>query len=81
MDTHAYIQSQTQQELFKIFQSLWFDNLKQKMIIEDSYFNNLYLLMAYADEKKLDPIEYVHSIRNILLQMPGVHAKTANQGR
>lgn len=67
--------AQVQHELFKVFQSVWFENLEHKIIMETSYFDNLYLLVAYADANNLDAIEYVRSIRDILLRAPDVHAK------
>ena len=70
-----YTMRRIQLELFKVFQSVWFNNLKHKEIIESSYFDNLHLLVAYANKNNLDAIEYIRSIRDILLQSPGVHAK------
>lgn len=81
MGTPAYTQSQIQQELFHVFRSVWYENLRQKIIVETSYFDNLYLLVAYANENNLDVKEYIRSIRDILLQTPGVYAYKQHNSR
>jgi len=58
-----------------VFRSLRFWDKTIYHVLYDSYMNNLRHLVLYAIEHDIDEIEYIKSIRNILLQNPTIHAR------
>ena len=61
--------------LSRVFRSVWFDDLTQKMRIQNSYFDNFYQLVDYARDNNLDEMEYIKSIRGYLI----TSARTGNR--
>ena len=62
----TYTIYELKQELTRIFRSVWFDDLTQKIRIQDSYFDNFFLLVDYAREHGIDEMSYIRSIADVL---------------
>ena len=63
----GYTYYELKRELSKIFESIHFDDLTFKMIVQSSYFDNFDQLIAYASNNNIDEKEYIRSIRSVLL--------------
>lgn len=75
-----YTNYELRQELTRVFDSVWFDNVSQKKLFEDSYFFSFSSMIKYARESDIDEKEYLRGIRKYLLTLPGTHLKP-NNGR
>lgn len=73
-----YTNYELRQELTRVFDSVWFDNVTQKKLFEDSYFLSFSSMIKYARESDIDEKEYLHGIKKYLLTLPGTRLKPTN---
>lgn len=77
-----YTNYELRQELTRVFNSVWFDDLEKKKLIEDSYFLSFDSMIKYARETDVNEKEYLRGIKKILLTMSGTYLKPyKNNGR
>ena len=69
-----YSDIELRHELNAVFKSVYFINRRDKVKINDSYFLNFYNLMDYARANNIDEMDYIHSIRDILLTHPQTYS-------
>jgi len=72
---HEYPPRLRQKALACVFDSVKFDDADFGCIMRDSYFMNLWPMIQYAHKNRIDELEYLLTIRDGLLQMPGVHER------
>ncbi|MCQ2581065.1 MAG: hypothetical protein MJ164_02740 [Alphaproteobacteria bacterium] len=70
---HLYKKYELRRALTDVFNSVYFDNLDKKLVLQDSFFASFDSIVAYAIESTKDPIEYIYSIRDMLLKTPGCY--------
>lgn len=58
-----------------VFDTVYFDNPRMRVILRDSYFINLGILREYARDHDIDEIDYLLGIRDILLKSHGAHER------
>ena len=56
--------------LDEVFRSVFFQSAKMRRIVWDSYIINLWDLVFYAINNRIDEIEYIKSIKDELLKDP-----------
>lgn len=66
----TYSDLELQHELSNVFKSVFFINKREKNKLQQSYFLNFYSLISYARENNIDEMDYIRSIRNVLLTAP-----------
>ncbi len=77
-----YTKYELRQELTRVFNSVWFDDLEKKKLIEDSYFLSFDSMIKYARESDVNEKEYLRGIKKFLLTIPGTYLKPyKNNGR
>ena len=69
-DQH-YTYLQYHRTLDDVFNSLWFDDSYMRFILVGSYRMNLKYMVLYALYSGIDEIEFIQSLRQVLLEMPG----------
>lgn len=72
---HEYPSKLRQKALACVFDSIVFDDPKFGQIVRSSYFGNLLPMMRHAHSQRIDELEYLLDIRDILLKMNGVHER------
>ena len=60
-----------------VFKSVVFQDVQFRNILWDSYRMNLWDVALYAVDHKIDEIEHIQSIRNVLLNIPGCRKRKA----
>jgi hypothetical protein len=68
-----YTRSQYRAALDDVFDSLWFEDARMRFILIGSYRMCLKPMVQYAVDKGIDEIDFIHEIRDILLEMPGCY--------
>ena len=71
----SYKRYELKRALTNVFDSVWFDDKGAKLSMQDSYFLNFDSFVDYANRHKIDPMEHINGIRNMLLELPGCHPK------
>jgi len=66
-----YTYSQYHNALDDVFESLWFKDASLRFILIGSYRMNLRHMVLYALNSGIDEIEFIQSLRQVLLEMPG----------
>lgn len=66
-----YTYKQYMNALDDVFNSLWFDNAKERFDLIGSYRMNLRHLVIFAVDTKVDEIKFIQSLRQVLLELPG----------
>lgn len=66
-----YTYEEYMQSLDDVFSSLWFDDAKMRFVLIGSYRMNLRHLVIYAVNSGIDEIDFIRSLRSVLLKMPG----------
>ena len=69
-----YSDIELRHELNAVFKSVYFINKRDKVILNDSYFFNFYNLMDYARANNIDEMDYIRSIRDVLLTHPQTYS-------
>ena len=69
-----YTNYELKRELSAVFHSVYFINKREKKKLNDSYFLNFRNLVEYARDNDIDEMDYIRSIRDILLS----HQQTYN---
>ena len=72
---HFYTKYELKCALIKVFDSVSFADTAVKLSLQDSYLMSIDSLADYATEKHIDAVEYINSIRDILLKLPGCKVK------
>ncbi|MBP5794415.1 MAG: hypothetical protein J6W41_00145 [Alphaproteobacteria bacterium] len=65
-----YSDIELRHELNAVFRSVYFVDKRAKHKLNDSYFLNFYELINYARANNIDEMDYIHSIRDVLLSCP-----------
>lgn len=73
---HKYPNTSRQKALGYVFDMLEFSDCDQELakIMYDSYLINMGKLMKYAHSRKIDELDYILSIRNVLLESKNVRS-------
>lgn len=71
-----YTRNQYRAALDDVFDSLWFDNARMRFNLIGSYRMCLKPMVQYAVDNDIDEIDFIHGIRDILLEMPGCSLMT-----
>ncbi len=69
-----YSDIELRHELNAVFKSVYFINKREKNKLQQSYFLNFYSLISYARENNINEMDYIHSIRDILLKHPQTYS-------
>ena len=69
-DQH-YTYAQYYKALDDVFKSLWFKDASLRFILVGSYRMNLRHMVLYALNSGIDEIDFIQSLRQVLLEMPG----------
>ena len=70
-----YSENMLRNELSVVFNSVYFTNKKTKDILFDSYSLNICDLMWYARNNNIDEMDYIRSIRRVLLSHPKTYER------
>ena len=68
--TSKYSDIELRHELSAVFKSVYFVDRRAKHKLNDSYFLNFYELINYARANNIDEMDYIRSIRDVLLTYP-----------
>lgn len=69
-NTSKYSDIELRHELSDVFKSVYFVDRRAKHKLNDSYFLNFYELINYARANNIDEMDYIRSIRDVLLTYP-----------
>ena len=75
-ENQNYTYTEYKAALDSVFDSLFFESAHTRFILIGSYRMNLRNMVLYALDNNIDEIEYIKSIRNILLKDRGCHSLT-----
>lgn len=70
-----YSENMLRNELSVVFSSLYFADKQMQEVLFDSYFLNFRNLILYAHNNNIDEMDYVRSIRSVLLSYPKVYER------
>lgn len=70
-----YSENMLRNELSAVFSSLYFANKQMQETLFDSYFLNIHNLIWYARNNNIDEMDYIRSIRSVLLSYPKTYER------
>lgn len=70
-----YSENKLRNELSVVFSSVGFTNEHDKQMLFDSYFSNIRNLIWCARNNNIDEMEYIRSIRKVLLSYPKTYER------
>ena len=70
---HHYPKSLCKKAVSFVFDTLEFDDPELWQIMHDSYRTNIRIILQHAYKYRIDELEYIFSIRNMLLKSKGVY--------
>lgn len=68
-----YSENALRNELSIVFSSVYFENKQEQHILFDTYFLNIRNFINYARDNGIDEMDYIRSIRAMLLKSPKIH--------
>ena len=74
-ENFKYSENMLRNELSVVFSSLYFADKQMQEVLFDSYFLNIRNLMWYARNNNIDEMDYIRSIRSVLLSYPKVYER------
>ena len=74
-ENFKYSENMLRNELSVVFSSLYFADKQMQEVLFDSYFLNFRNLIWYARNNNIDEMDYIRSIRSVLLSYPKVYER------
>lgn len=74
-ENFKYSENMLRNELSIVFNSVYFTDKQTQETLHDSYFLNIRNLIWYARNNNIDEMDYIRSIRRILLSHPKTYER------